>query len=166
MTYANLVFHSGALEFCLALRAAGVTGLIVPDVPLDEVTGLAAAAEEAGVDLVLLASPSTSAARRSEIARRSRGFVYAVSLMGTTGERAEMPVSGRELATSLRAATDLPVLLGFGVSGADHVTAARRWADGVVVASALLRRVLEGAGPAAVGAWLATLRSALDTSDE
>jgi tryptophan synthase alpha chain len=164
MTYANLVFHDGPDRFCGALRDAGVTGLIVPDLPVDEVTQLSGAARRHGVDLVLLAAPSTGSERRREIARRSRGFLYAVSLMGTTGERAELHESGPELARTLTRLTDLPVLLGFGVSSPDHAATAARSADGVVVASALMRRVLDGAGAPEIGAHVARLRAALDSA--
>ncbi|HEX4359881.1 MAG TPA: tryptophan synthase subunit alpha [Pseudonocardia sp.] len=163
MTYANLVLHDGPDRFCGALRDAGVTGLIVPDLPVDELGEVAGAAERHGVDLVLLAAPSTRAERRREIARHSRGFLYAVSLMGVTGERAGLDPSGAELARSLRQLTDLPVLLGFGVSGPAHAAEAARSADGVVVASALMRRVLDGESPAEIGAQVARLRAALDT---
>ncbi|HWN35931.1 MAG TPA: tryptophan synthase subunit alpha [Pseudonocardia sp.] len=163
MTYANLVFHDGPDRFCGALRDAGVTGLIVPDLPVDEVGALSGAAQRHGVDLVLLAAPSTGAQRRREIARRSRGFLYAVSLMGVTGERAGLDPSGAALARSLRQLTDLPVLLGFGVSGPEHAAEAARSADGVVVASALMRRVLDGERATELGGHVARIRAALDT---
>jgi tryptophan synthase alpha chain len=163
MTYANLVLHDGADRFCGALRGAGVTGLIVPDLPVDEVGALSGAAARHGVDLVLLAAPSTGAARRREIARRSQGFLYAVSLMGVTGERAGLDPSGAELARALRQLTDLPVLLGFGVSGPEHAAEAARSADGVVVASALMRRVLDGERATEIGGHVARIRAALDT---
>ncbi|SBT46006.1 tryptophan synthase subunit alpha [Micromonospora narathiwatensis] len=165
-TYANLVLRNGADAFCAALRAAGVRGLIVPDLPIDELDPIAGAAEGAALDLALLASPSTTARRRVEIARRSRGFVYAVSIMGTTGEQAQLRESGRHLVTSLQQATDLPVLLGFGISGPEQAAEACGYADGVAVGSALMRRVLDGAGAAELGAFLARLRTALDASDQ
>jgi tryptophan synthase alpha chain len=167
MTYANLVFRRGMQRFCGALRDAGVSGLIVPDVPLDEVEQLSAAAAAEGVDLVLLASPSTGAQRRREIAKRSRGFVYAVSVMATTGEQQQaLPESAGQLARSLQEATDLPVLLGFGVSSAAGAAAAAARADGVIVGSTLMRRVLDGASPADIGVCLAEMRTALDTGGD
>ena len=164
MTYANLVFRRGAEWFCGALRDAGFSGLIVPDVPLDEVDELSAAA--AGLDLVLLVSPATTAERRREIARRSGGYVYAVSLMGTTGARETLPESAAELARSVKAVTDLPVLLGFGVSSPATARAAVAEADGVIVGSALMQQVLDGASPGDVGVRLAGLRTVLDAPDE
>lgn len=164
MTYANLVFRRGPGRFCGDLRAAGVGGLIVPDVPLDEVDDLAAAAGAEGIDLVLLASPATTAQRRRRITQRSRGFVYAVSVMAPTGEQEVIPASAGELAGSLRDAGDLPVLLGFGVSSAATAAAAAGHADGVIVGAALMRRVLDGATPAEFGAQVAEMRTALDAA--
>lgn len=163
MTYANLVFRRGAEWFCAALRGAGFSGLIVPDVPVDEADELLAAA--AGLDLVLLVSPATTPERRREIAGRSGGYVYAVSLMGTTGARAALPASAGELARSVKAVTDLPVLLGFGVSSPATARAAVVEADGVIVGSTLMQQVLDGASPADVGVSLAGLRAALDGLD-
>ncbi|GAA1003221.1 tryptophan synthase alpha chain [Acrocarpospora pleiomorpha] len=160
-TYYNLVLHDGPESFCAALRRAGVGGLIVPDLPVHEADELTDAAA-AGIELVLLASPTTPRPRLAEISRRSRGFVYAVSLMGTTGERAALAASAAELTERIRCVTDRPVLLGFGISTPDQAREARRHADGVVVGAAVMRRVLDGAGPDDLRAFLATLRRALD----
>lgn len=156
-TYANVVLRTGADRFCAALREAGVTGLIVPDLPLEEAAEVEHAAAAAGVALALLATPATPDDRVREIADRSRGFVYAVSLMGTTGERDQLPAS----AARLKNATDRPVLLGFGITTPQQAAAAARNADGVIVGAAVMRRVLDGAGPSEVGAFAATLRAAL-----
>lgn len=165
-TYYNLVLHDRPRAFCRALRRAGVTGLIVPDLPVHEAGELAGEAEDAGVDLTLLAAPSTPRERLAEIGRRSRGFVYAVSVMGTTGERETLAASAADLAGRLRQVTDRPVLLGFGISTPDQAREARRHADGVVVGAAVMRRVLDGAGPEEVRAFLAPLRRALDQPHE
>ncbi|NUW41816.1 tryptophan synthase subunit alpha [Nonomuraea rhodomycinica] len=161
-TYYNLVLHDGPEAFCAALRRAGVDGLIVPDLPVHEAGELTGVAAAAGVDLALLASPATPRPRLEEISRRSRGFVYAVSLMGTTGERAALAASAAELTTRIRSVTDRPVLLGFGISTPGQAREAGRHADGVVVGAAVMRRVLDGAGPDDLRAFLATLRRALD----
>lgn len=165
-TYQNLVLHDGPEAFCGALRAAGVDGLIVADLPLEEVDEVERAAAAAGVDLALLASPATPPGRLTEIARRSRGFVYAVSLMGTTGERGSLSASATTLAGQLARSTDRPVLLGFGISTPDQAAQATRDADGVVVGAAIMRRILDGASPAEVGAYLAAMRQALDRERE
>lgn len=162
MAYANTVLRGEG--FCARLAAAGVRGLIVPDVPCDEVGPLADAADAAGVALVLLAAPATMPARLRTIVGRSRGFVYAVTVMGTTGERTALAGSARSVASRLRALTTLPVLAGFGVSTPAHAAEAAGYADGVVVASSLMRRVLAGADPTEVGAEVATMRAALDNA--
>lgn len=153
-TYANIALRPGFAE---ALRAAGVTGLIVPDLPLDELAGLSAP----GIEVSLLASPATPDDRLAEIGRRSRGFVYAVSVMGTTGERDRLAPTAATLAARCRQVTDLPVLLGFGISTPRQAAEAAAVADGVVVGAAVMRRVLDGAGPAEAGAFVASLRAAL-----
>jgi tryptophan synthase alpha chain len=169
-TYCNLVVHRGPQRFCAALREAGLHGLIVPDLPLQEVGEVEAAAAAAGIDLVLLASPATPQERLPEIAERSRGFVYAVSLMGTTGERTTLGGSATQLAVRLKRGTDRPVLLGFGISTPEQAVRATRGddtggaggADGIVVGAALMRRILDGAGPKDVGIDVAAMRRALD----
>ncbi|MEV4640536.1 tryptophan synthase subunit alpha [Actinoplanes sp. NPDC049548] len=159
MTYANLALRVGVHR----LAQAGVSGLIVPDLPLEESPGLEAEAAAAGVDLILLAAPSTPDDRLREICARSRGFVYAVSVMGTTGERESLPPSAAELARRVRSATTaLPVLIGFGVSTPEQAAEAGRAGDGVVVASALMRRVLSGATADDLRRDVAALRAALD----
>jgi tryptophan synthase alpha chain len=159
-TYYNLVLHDGPQAFCAALRRAGVGGLIVPDLPVHEADELADAA--AGIELDRRAAPAPPQPRLAEISCRSRGFVYAVSLMGTTGERAALAASAAELTERIKRVTDRPVLLGFGISTPDQAREAGRHADGVVVGAAVMRRVLDGAGPDDLRAFLATLRRALD----
>ncbi|GAB1695110.1 tryptophan synthase subunit alpha [Krasilnikovia sp. M28-CT-15] len=162
MTYANLVVHAGATAFCRRLAAAGVTGLIVPDVPIDEADELETAAAGHGVDLVLLVAPSTPPVRVRQICARSRGFVYAVSTMGTTGERDTLDDRALVLATDARQAGGPPVLIGFGVSTPAQAAQAAGAADGVVVASALMREVLDGATPDRLRQLVAGFRTALD----
>ncbi|GAA2903462.1 tryptophan synthase alpha chain [Actinoplanes cyaneus] len=166
MTYANLVFRDGPETFCRRLAGAGISGLIVPDVPVDEAGRLEAAATAAGIDLILLAAPVTAPDRLAEIGRRSRGFVYAVSVMDTTGERDALAATAAPLARRLREVTELPVLIGFGISTPGQAAAAARAGDGVVIASALMRRVLEGASPDDLRAEVAGFRAALDQVDQ
>jgi tryptophan synthase alpha chain len=160
-TYANLALRPG---FCGRLADAGVAGLIVPDLPLEESADLEAAAADAGVDLVLLVAPSTPPDRLRLICARSRGFVYAVSVMGTTGERAGLSGGATALAARVKAASDRPVLIGFGVSGPAQAVQAGRAGDGVVIGAALMRRVLDGATPGDLATEVAALRAALDTA--
>jgi tryptophan synthase alpha chain len=159
-TYANLVVRDDG--FCAALAATGVAGLIVPDLPLEHSEPLESRAAAAGVALALLASLTTPDARLAAVAERSRGFVYAVSVQGVTGERDEVAAPGLRLASRLRELTDRPVLLGFGITTPEQAVTAARHADGVIVGAALTRRVLAGADPATTGAFVAELRTALD----
>ncbi|MDP9070627.1 MAG: tryptophan synthase subunit alpha [Actinomycetota bacterium] len=162
MTYYNVVFRTGHRRFARSLADDGVAGAIVPDVPLEELDPWAAAADDAGVETVLLASPVTPEDRLARICQRSRGFVYGVSAMGITGERQALGASAAVMAKRLKAVTDLPVLIGFGVSTPAQAAEAGAVADGVIVASALMRRMLDGASPDEVGASVAELRAALD----
>jgi len=162
MTYVNLVFHAGWARFASEAAAAGVSGVILPDLPMEEVGEWEPFARDAGLATVHLASPLTPDDRLATLCRRSQGFVYGVNLLGVTGERTELADTSTVLAKRLKAATDLPVIMGFGIATPDHVRAATVHADGVVVASALMRLRLQGAAPEDLGAAVADLRAALD----
>ena len=162
MTYYNLVFRSGHRRFAAALRTGGLAAAIVPDVPLEELDPWARAAASEDIETVLLASPVTPDDRLAAICRRSQGFVYGVSVMGITGERLTLATSAGMLAKRLKALTDLPVLLGIGISTPAHAVEACVEADGVIVGSALMRRMLDGQPPEQIGAAVAEFRTALD----
>lgn len=163
MTYYNLVFRPGEARFARWLAEAGVSGAIVPDVPLEESGPWCAAADAEGVATVLLAAPTASDERLARICERARGFVYGVSLLGVTGERATLADTARSIAKRLKATTDKPVIVGIGISTPEQaVEVCDAGADGVVVASAIMRRLLDGAGPEAAGDAVATIRAALD----
>jgi tryptophan synthase alpha chain len=162
MTYYNPVHHAGHERFASSLADAGIDAAIVPDLPLDELDGWADAADAAGVETVLLAAPTTTEERLHEICARSRGFVYGVSLMGVTGERARLASQAQEMGRRCKAATDMPVLLGVGISNAEQAVEAAASADGVIVGSALVALLLRGGGPEEAHAFVAELRGALD----
>lgn len=162
MTYYNIVFRAGHRRMARSLRDAGVGGAIVPDLPLEEAGPWAAEADEAGVATVLLVAPSTPDDRAARICERSRGFVYAVARMGVTGERPTLGAGAVSVVERVRQRTDLPVCVGVGVSTPAQAAAVCEVADGVVVGSALVRRLLEGGGPDAAGEFVASLRTALD----
>ena len=164
MTYYNLAFRMGHERFAAALTDAGVTAAILPDLPLEEVGPWAGAADAAGVETVLLAAPTAPDDRLPLVVARARGFVYAVGLLGVTGERADLAASSLVIARRLKAVTDKPVLVGVGVSSAEQAVEVASVADGVVIGSALMRRVLEGAGPEGAGAFVAEVRAALDAA--
>ncbi len=162
MTYCNPVQHTGYQRFATELAAAGIDGAIVPDLPLDEVGPWAGAADRAGVETVLLAAPTTGEARLRAICDRSRGFVYAVALMGVTGERQQLAQQAKTIGRRCKSATDKPVLLGLGISTPAQAVDAAGFADGVIVGSALIRRLLDGGGPEETRTFVRSLREALD----
>ena len=162
MTYYNIVFRAGHRRFARSLVEQGVAGAIVPDLPLIELDGWGEAADDAGVETVLLAAPNTPDATLTEICRRSRGWVYGIALMGVTGERSSLAASAGQMGRRLKAATDMPVLLGVGVSTPAQAVEAAADADGVIVGSALVRRLLEGVGPDGAAEFVAELRAGLD----
>lgn len=164
MTYYNLAFHMGHQRFASSLAASGVAAAILPDLPLEEVGPWADVADEAGVETVLLAAPTAPDERLRQICERARGFVYAVGLLGVTGERAELAASARIIAERLKALTDLPVLVGVGISNPEQAVEVCEVADGVVVGSALIRTLLDGGGPEGAGELMAGFRSALDAT--
>ena len=164
MTYYNTVHRYGHERFARSLAAAGVAGAIVPDLPLEEVGPWAVAADAAGVATVLLAAPTGSDERLARVCARSRGWVYGVGLLGVTGERAALARSALDIARRLKALTDMPVLVGVGVSTPAQAAEVAAVADGVIVGSALVRRLLDGGGPEAAGDFVAELRAGLDTA--
>jgi tryptophan synthase alpha chain len=165
MTYTNVVLRPGREEFCGRLAGSGVAGLIVVDTPHDEVEPLGQAAGRHGIELVMMVAPSTSPARIQQIAGLSRGFVYAASVMGPTGKHPGIDRLAGEVVDRLRQFTTTPVLLGFGIATPAAAVEAAAHADGVAIGSALVRRILDGAGPAQLGADLQSIRSALDAQE-
>jgi tryptophan synthase alpha chain len=160
MVYANVVVKAGVANFAMKAAGAGASGLIVPDLPHDEAGELRAACDAEGLALVPLVAPTTTPERIAEIGADARGFVYTVSLTGTTGERAELPYGLTQTVERVRAASSVPVAVGFGISTADHARAVAEIADGVIVGSRVVRAAGEG-GPAAVASLVAELRDAL-----
>ena len=161
MTYYNLVHHDGHRRFAGRLVAAGIDACILPDLPLEESGPWCDAADAAGVETVMLAAPTAPDERLPRVAARARGFVYAVGLLGVTGERSSLAASATELAGRLKAITDRPVLVGVGVSNAEQARQACTVADGVVQGASVVRRLVER-GPDAVGAYVAEVRAAID----
>ena len=139
----SLIFRRGIERFVADATAAGLAGFVVPDLPLEESDELDAACRTAGLALVRLVTPTTPPDRAEQIARRSTGFLYCVSVAGVTGARTELPPGLIERIEWLRTKTDVPILVGFGISGPDQVRAVAAVADGVIVGSALVRQVAE-----------------------
>jgi tryptophan synthase alpha chain len=143
----SLIFKKGAAAFLAAAQGAGLSGAVVPDLPAEEADELAAVCRDRDFKLVLLVTPTTSPARAERIVKACSGFVYVVSVVGITGERAAVSARAREVVGRLRGLTDLPLCVGFGVSRPEHVRELREVADGVIVGSALVRK-LEAAATA------------------
>jgi tryptophan synthase alpha chain len=162
MTYYNIVHHDGHRRFAGRLVAAGVCGCIVPDLPLEESEPWTRAADDAGIETIMLAAPTASDERLRRVADRARGFVYSVGLLGVTGERTTLAATATALAGRLKRITDKPVLVGVGVSNAAQAREACAVADGVVQGASVVRRLMEQ-GPDAVGDYVAEVRAAIDT---
>jgi len=160
MVYANIVLTAGVSAFALRAAAAGASGLIVPDLPHDESDEVRAACDAEGLALVPLVAPTTTPERIAAIGADARGFVYTVSLTGTTGERDELPEGLAQTVERVRASSSVPVAVGFGISTGEQARAVAELADGVIVGSRIVRAAGEG-GAAAVGAVVAELAAAL-----
>jgi tryptophan synthase alpha chain len=212
MSYANHAYHRGIARYCGELAAAGFSGTIIPDLPAGEAEEYLAAAAAAGLDATLMVTPATPPAQMRAIARRSRGFLYVMSVMATTGSTHEhederrwalaaqalaaqapatqapatqasatQALAAQALAARARDAAGgpegwggrtveekqgraRPVLIGFGIDTPARAAAAAQHADGVIVASALMRQVLDGAAPADIARTVGDLRAAIDAA--
>jgi len=162
MTYYNIAARMGLRRFAASLTESGVAAAILPDLPLEEVGPWARSADWGGVETVLLAAPTAPDERLVRVCARARGFVYAVGLLGVTGERDELAASSVVIARRLKALTDVPVLVGVGVSTPEQAATVCEVADGVVIGSALMRRILDGEGPTGAARFIGEVRAALD----
>jgi tryptophan synthase alpha chain len=163
MCYANMVFAPGAALFVERLAQTGAAGLIVPDLPHEESPEVLGACDEHGLALVPLVAPTTPPERLAAIGARARGFLYTVSVIGTTGERAALSDRFAEVVAHAKASTTAPVALGFGISTPEQATqAAAAGADGVIVGTRLVRAASQASDPAAaVGELVGELARAL-----
>ena len=162
MTYVNIAYHAGYERFARWCHDAGVCAAILPDAPLEEIGPWAAAADAHNIATVLLAAPTAPDERLPRICARARGFIYGVGLLGVTGVRDQLAASAETMAQRLKAITDKPVLVGVGISTPTQAVQVCRSADGVVVGSAVVQKMVDGEGPAGVGALVASFRAALD----
>lgn len=161
MCYYNTIHHAGHERFAHQLIAAGVVAALVPDLPLEESAPWCTAADAAGIETVMFAAPTAPDERLPRIAARARGFVYSVGLLGVTGERDQLASTAASLARRLKAITDVPVLIGVGVSNAVQAQQAVQVADGVVMGASVIRRLLDD-GADAAGDYIAEVRAAID----
>jgi tryptophan synthase alpha chain len=161
MTYYNLAFAAGLDRFATALAEAGLVGAILPDLTVEEAGPWRRAAEAAGLAPVFIAAVTSPPERLRAVAEASRGFVYAASTLGVTGLREALSARAHELVGRLRQVTALPVAVGIGVSTPEHAAEVASYADGVIVGSALVKRMGEADDPAgAVAELVRALRAA------
>ncbi len=173
MVSISVVYRYGVEQYCRDAKAAGISGVILPDLPPPEAEKTCDQIRSAGLDTVLLVAPTTSPARREQIARLSSGFIYYLSVSGITGERDRLPDDLAGNVRQLKNLTDRPVCVGFGISKPEHLKQLTGIADGAIVGSAIVKRAGQNAhlGPAgcasAVGDYcrelLVGLREPLET---
>jgi tryptophan synthase alpha chain len=144
MTYVNPVLRRGIDAFLDNAATAGVSGAIVPDLPVDEADEFDEACAIRGIDAVLLAAPGSERSRLERIATTAHGFVYCVATYGVTGARDSLADVARDVVGSLRPLTDLPLLVGVGIGTPEQAATACGFADGVIVGSALMSRLVAG----------------------
>lgn len=150
MTYLNPVLAYDERRFAADAAAAGVAGVIIPDLPAEEAEPHAGWLRSAGLDMIFMVAPTSPDSRIASIVERSSGFVYCVTVKGVTGARTELASGLERLLARVRSATDLPVAAGFGISRPEHIRELLGHADAAVVASALLDRVHRGEDPVAL----------------
>ncbi|MGD1899393.1 MAG: tryptophan synthase subunit alpha [Phormidesmis sp.] len=164
-TYYNPILNRGLEAFLKDIYAAGARGLLVPDLPLEEMDTLLSTAEKVGIAVILLVAPTSTDERIHAIAERSQGFVYLVSVTGVTGIRQEVATRVEGLLSDLHSATNKPIGVGFGVSEPAQAKQLKNWgADGVIVGSAIVKRLAAGTpeeGLAAVGQFCLDLKAAI-----
>ncbi len=163
MTYYNTLLRPGVDAFIERASRAGVAGLIIPDLPVDESDGLRRTAADAGIALVALAAPTSTDARLAEIGERAAGFVYAVSVTGVTGGDVNIGDALSGFIARLRAAIDVPIAVGFGVRTPEQAAAIGQIADGAVVASQIIR-LIEDTSPDEIDAVIDAYGASIDAA--
>ena len=160
LLYYNVIFARGVERFLKEAAEVGVSGLVIPDLPVDEAGRFADLAGAAGIAFCPLVAPTSTDRRVSRVGEMATGFVYCVSVAGVTGVRDTLPPGAVELLRRVRARTDAPVALGFGIGSAGAAVEAAQEADGIIIGSKLMRLVGEG-GPERAGGWLREVHEAL-----
>jgi tryptophan synthase alpha chain len=144
-TYYNPIFYHGVESYLKRVKEAGVKGLVVPDLPLEEAQSLLNLAAAEGIEVTLLVAPNSPIERIQAIAHQSQGFIYLVSVTGVTGVRSQVASRVEELITSLHSVTDKPIGVGFGISEVKHAVQVKNWgADAVIIGSAIVKRLSQG----------------------
>ncbi len=162
MTYFNPVFKYGIENFCQDSAFVGVDGIIVPDLPPDESSDLETKSHARGIDLIYLLAPTSTQGRIEKVTRRSRGFIYLVSITGTTGARENLTIDLDELIAKVKRETSKPVCVGFGISTPQQAGQVAKLADGVIVGSQIIQLMLTGNDFISVRSFVKKLRQTLD----
>ena len=160
LVYYNVIYARGVDTFLDEAAGAGVSGVVIPDLPVDEAGGFAELASERGVAFCPLAAPTSTEERLARVGELATGFVYCVSVAGVTGVRDTLPPGALELLRRARREVEAPVVLGFGIGSVEAAAQAAKVADGIIIGSKLMRLVGEG-GPERAGGWLREVREAL-----
>jgi tryptophan synthase alpha chain len=162
MTYFNPVFSYGLEQFCRACAGSGVSGLIIPDLPPEEGTKIEVISQKQDLDLIYLLAPTSTEERLKLVARKSRGFIYLVSVTGVTGAREKLPSDLEAFVTRARKIATQPLCVGFGISTPEQARQVARIADGVIVGSRIIQLMEDESSFASVGNFIRELRHALD----
>lgn len=164
-TYYNPILNRGIEAFLKEIAAAGVKGLVVPDLPLEEAESLLLPAAKIGIEVILLVAPTSPKERIEAIALQSQGFIYLVSVTGVTGMRTQIESRVQDILLQMRAVTDKPIGVGFGISEPEQAKQVKDWgADAVIVGSAVVKRLAEATpteGLAAIGEFCQSLKAAI-----
>ncbi|MBE9019561.1 tryptophan synthase subunit alpha [Chroococcidiopsis sp. CCALA 051] len=164
-TYYNPILYRGIESFFQQISQAGVAGLVIPDLPLEEAEYVLQVATQYGVEVILLVAPTSSPERIEAIARHSQGFIYLVSVTGVTGIRTGLEARAQDLLQQIRQMSDKPIGIGFGISQPEHAAQVKQWgADAVIVGSAVVKRLAEGTpeqGLAAIAEFCRSLKAAI-----
>jgi tryptophan synthase alpha chain len=167
-TYYNPILNRGINKFLESVKSSGIAGLVVPDLPLEESANLLEPAAAMGIDVTLLVAPTSSKERIQAIARASQGFIYLVSVTGVTGVRTKIETRVSDLIAQIRAVTDKPIGVGFGISQAEQARQVKNWgADAVIVGSAVVKRLAEGTpqqGLESMSEFTRSLKQAISSS--
>ena len=166
MTYFNPVLSYGAKDFCKDCARAGVSGLIIPDLPPEEGAELESISAKYGLDLIYLLAPNSTEERIDIVAARSRGFIYLVSMTGVTGSRDKLPKDLESFVSRVRQRTSQPLCVGFGISNAEQAQRVAKIADGVIVGSRLIQLLEEKDASSKVRSFVRSLRDALNNQVE
>ena len=167
-TYYNPILYRGIETFLQQIKSAGVQGLVVPDLPLEEADSLIQPANKLGIELTLLVAPTSPKSRIEAIANQSQGFIYLVSVTGVTGVRDGLDKRVKDLLQELRSVTEKPIGIGFGISTPEHARQVKEWgADAAIVGSAFVKRLAEGTpeqGLESIGQFCKSLKTAIQNT--